>query len=286
LSLSREFNQWKSQRETQLQKEEESKVKEEGDITKRKAQSDIDLVKRSLEEEKKEHMRKEQARLAERTAAERKRLVKQLEQCRGEAEALVEKETEESRIVGELQTKMSGLLDFLRIREAELLLNETKSTSYAEECNAQIAAIRNEGEKKIGQINNDKASLEAELDKLVETRPKRIEHWAKEINDLRAALDGEITTAESKVRAMLESKKAVLDGASEKLKKVSDDARSLDRELEEARKRKLLQPIVGRKESEEYKTIVDDRAQEGAIKSNVRTLHRTIAKSLSKSKLR
>ena len=48
---------------------------------------------------------------------------------------------------------------------------------------------------------------------------------------------------------MLESKKAVLDGASEKLKKVSDDARSLDRELEEARKRKLLQPIVGRKES-------------------------------------
>ena len=249
MSLSREFNQWKSQRETQLQKEEESKVKEEGDITKRKAQSDIDLVKRSLEEEKKEHMRKEQARLAERTAAERKRLVKQLEQCRGEAEALVEKETEESRIVGELQTKMSGLLDFLRIREAELLLTETKSTSYAEECNAQIAAIRNEGEKKIGQINNDKASLEAELDKLVETRPKRIEHWAKEINDLRAALDGEITTAESKVRAMLESKKAVLDGASEKLKKVSDDARSLDRELEEARKRKLLQPIVGRKES-------------------------------------
>lgn len=279
----------------QLQSEEESKAKEEVDIAKHKAQSDIALVKRRLEEEEKEQREKEQVRRAERNAvrnklaaAERKRLEKLLEQCREEAEALNEKEAEESRIVSEMQTKMSGLLNFVRTREAELLNEEKRLSSFAEECNEQIAKIRDEGEKKNARINNDKALLEVELDNLVANRPRRIENWAKEVDDLRAKNDGEITIAENKVRAMLESKKAVLAGASEKLHKLRDDTGRLDRELDEARKMKLLQPMVGRKESEDYQLNVGDGAQEGETKPKVgtsrirQTIKRTLSKSLSK----
>ncbi|KAL3821943.1 LOW QUALITY PROTEIN: hypothetical protein ACHAXA_004431 [Cyclostephanos tholiformis] len=280
-TIEEEFNRWKIQREIELRSEEESKLKEEGDNMKRKAQADIDMVRRKLEEEV-------QVRLAERTAAEISRLKKQLEQCRGESEALVQKEAEESRLVGDLQTKLSGLLNFVHTRECELLDQERRLLTYEKECKEQLAEIRNEGEKKIAQINSDKASLVVELDKLMTNRPKRIETWAKEMDDLRAKNDGEIRLAESKVGAMLEGKKSALSGASEILLKLRDDTDNLERELDEARKKKLLRPMVNRKECECHQTNDGDGGREDASKPKVekskirQSIKRKLSKSLSK----
>ena len=239
------------------------------------------MVRRKLEEEV-------QVRLAERTAAEISRLKKQLEQCRGESEALVQKEAEESRLVGDLQTKLSGLLNFVHTRECELLDQERRLLTYEKECKEQLAEIRNEGEKKIAQINSDKASLVVELDKLMTNRPKRIETWAKEMDDLRAKNDGEIRLAESKVGAMLEGKKSALSGASEILLKLRDDTDNLERELDEARKKKRLRPMVNRKECECQQTNDGDGGREDASKPKVekskirQSIKRKLSKSLSK----
>lgn len=61
----REFKRWKSRREAELQNEEERKLKDEHAKMKSKMQSDIDLVKRKLDEEKREQKRKTERDMAD-----------------------------------------------------------------------------------------------------------------------------------------------------------------------------------------------------------------------------
>lgn len=134
-STTREFNQWKLQWERKQQSEEESKLKDEGDNMKQKVQSDIDLVKRKINEEWTEKKKEEQTRLVERSAvieddhyAEVQSLEEQLEQCTLESDTLMRKEVEESRSVGELQNKVSDLLEILHTREdASMIIGKDMS---------------------------------------------------------------------------------------------------------------------------------------------------------------
>jgi transglutaminase/protease-like cytokinesis protein 3 len=126
-----------------------------------------------------------------------------------------------------------------------------------------------------------------EFDKLVANRPKQMEQMAKEIDDLRATNDGEMKLAESKVRAMLESKKSVVEGASAQLLKLRNDTSNIERELDEARKKKLLQPVIDHKESDDNRANDGEEAREDTSKPKVgktriqKSITR-ISKSLSK----
>ncbi len=58
------------------------------------------------------------------------------------------------------------------------MIQVRRLSSYAEECDEQIAKICKDGEQRIAQVRNDKASLEVELDKLVANHPKEKEQMA------------------------------------------------------------------------------------------------------------
>ena len=255
----------------------------------RKVQSDIDLVKRKINEEWTEKKKEEQTRLAERSAviedehyAEVQRLEEQLKQCTHESNTLMRKEVDESRSVGELQNKLSELLEILHTREDASIIEARRLSSYVEECDEQIAENCKVGDRRIAQMKNEKVSLEVEFDKLVTSRPKQMEQMAKEIDDLGAKNGGEMTLAESKVRAMLESKKSVVEGASAQLLKLRNDTSNIERELDEARKKKLLQPVIDHKESDGEEAR-EDTSKPKVGKTRIRqTITRTISKSLSK----
>ena len=61
----RDFKQWTVRREAELEKEEERKLKDEHTEMKNKIQSDIDLVKRKLKEEKMEEKQQMKFDMAE-----------------------------------------------------------------------------------------------------------------------------------------------------------------------------------------------------------------------------
>lgn len=211
-----------------------------------------------------------------------------MEQCSLEADTLMQKEAEESRLLGELQNKLSELLEFVRKREDEIMTKERRLSSYVEECDEQITEIRKDGERRIALIRNEKASLEVEVDKLVANRPKLMEQWAKEVDDLRTKNDEEMKLAEIKVRAMLEGKKSVLEGALAKLLNLRNDTSTIERELDEARKKKLSQSIIDHEVSDDYRAHDGQVAREDIIKpkatkSRMReSITRTLSKSLSK----
>jgi hypothetical protein len=262
---------------------------------KRKAQSDIDLVKRKINEERIEKKKKDQMILDERSAvirdehdAEVQRLEEQLEQCTHKSETLMQNEVEETRLVGEQQKNLSELLGIVRTKEDALMIEARRLSSYAEECDEQIAEIRKDGERRIAQVRNDKASLEVELDKLVANHPKEKEQMAKEMDDLRVKNGGEMEVAKSKVRAMIESKKFVVEGASAQLLKLRNDTSNVEIELDEARKKKLLQPMIDHKGSDDYRANDGERARDDTCKPKVgksrirQSITRTLSKSLSK----
>ena len=261
---------------------------------KRKVQSDIDLVKRKINEERTEKKKEEHTRLIERSAvieddhyAEVQNLEEQLEQCTLESHTLMRNEVEESRSLGELQNKLSDLLEILHTRDDASMIEARRLSSYVEECDEQIAENCKAGDRRIAQMKNEKASLEVEFDKLVANRPKQMEQMAKEIDDLRAKNDGEMKLAESKVRAMLGSKKSVVEGASAQLLKLRNDTSNIERELDEARKKKLLEPVIDHKESDDYRANDGEEAREDTSKPKVGKTRiqqsiTLISKSLSK----
>lgn len=63
--LNRELKQWKVRREAELQSEEERKLNVDYDQMRQKIQSEIDLVKRKLEEEKNAKMQQMELEIAE-----------------------------------------------------------------------------------------------------------------------------------------------------------------------------------------------------------------------------
>ncbi len=66
-----------------------------------------------------------------------------------------------------------------------------------------------------------------------------------------------MTLAESKVRAMLESKTSMVEGALAQLLKLRTDTSNIERELDEAMKNKLLQPMFNNIESDDCRATME-----------------------------
>jgi hypothetical protein len=102
-SFSKDFEKWKLQREEQLLNEEAIRINEEVSKITRKAQADVDMVKKKLDNERVEKSLEEKKKRAEQYAASEdehnnkvKQLEERLEQSKREAVILVQREEEES----------------------------------------------------------------------------------------------------------------------------------------------------------------------------------------------
>jgi hypothetical protein len=105
------------------------------------------------------------------------------------------------------------------------------------------------------------------------------------MDDLRAKNSGEMELAKSKVCAILESKTFVIEGASVQLLKLCNDTSNIEIELDEARKKKLLQPVIDHKESNDYQANNGERAQDDTCKpkDGKSRIRQSITRMLSKS---
>lgn len=120
------------------------------------------------------------------------------------------------------------------------MIQERKLAAYIKECEQQVMDIQQDGERRVAHARNEKTSREKELDRLIRSHPKQQDDWANELEKLKASNAQEIALAESKVRAMLENKQFSLERASAKLLNLRQETANIERELDEARKMKVL----------------------------------------------
>ncbi|KAL7550907.1 hypothetical protein ACHAWF_014117 [Thalassiosira exigua] len=269
-----ELKRWKIRREGELQREEEQKLKDEHMRMKEKVQGEIDLVRRKLNEEKKEKMqqaereRSEMDRVSEmcnvptsppiRTMANYHqavkeeydskvlRLEKELEQAAKEYATLQQKEAEESRLV-DMKAKLFDLKDALLDKEDEVALQKQRLESLAQESEEQSIEAKRDGARRLAQAKHDKQLLEKELDQLIAEFPKRQEEHRKELQVLKDTNAEEVALAEGKVRTMIDRKEAMLQEASSQLLRRRQEVADLEREMDEARKAKLLEKTMNPK---------------------------------------
>ena len=269
---TRELNEWKTRREAELQQQENEQTKGAHERMKEKVQSEIDLVARKLNEERREKLQKIARERAERDrvsvgnnpgarpipsadtltpqqAAEEKhaiainRLEKELEQAAKEHAALQKKESEESNMVEQMETKLSDLKDALLDKEDEVALLEQKLETLAKESEEKSADALRDGERMLAKERSKVNLLEKELDNLAAELPNRQAEKEVELNSLRESNAEEIAVAEVKIGAMLDRKQATLDEVSAKLLCLRQEASDLEREMDEARKAKLQEKL-------------------------------------------
>ena len=241
-------------RETELQKEENDKIQEEYEKMKSKIQSDIDTVKQKLKEERADKMRQLSLDRDERIAAikekhdkEVSRLRHQLQQATDETTVLRQKEKEESDRADKLQHELMSLKKSAQDKEDQVITQERRLASFIAENEQSLIEIQQDGERRIGQAKRDRASKERELAKLIDKIPKQREALAKEVDDLRHENETEIELAETKIHKMRESKKSMLQKASAKLISLQQETANIEKEMDTARKSKLLgKKVLGR----------------------------------------
>ena len=168
------------------------------------------------------------------------RLERKLQQATKESSLLQLKQAEETRIVNDLQTKLSSLKDLVREKEDQIIIQERRLDALLQECDQQVEDIQQDGERRVTQARNDVAALEKELDKLIASQPVQEDERAKELEGIRASNKEEIALAESKVRDMLEKKESLLQEASIKLHNLRQETAEVEREMDEARKISVL----------------------------------------------
>ena len=230
-------------------------MKEEYEKMKSKIQSDIDTVKQKLKEERADKMRQLSLDRDERITAikekhdkEVSRLRHQLQQATDETTGLRQKEKEESDRADKLQHELSSLKRSVQDKEDQVITQERRLASFIAENEQSLIEIQQNGERRIAQARRDKASTETELAKLIDKLPKQREALAKELDDLRHENETEIELAENKIHKMLESKKSMLQKASAKLLGLQQETTNIEKEMDTARKSKLLgKKVLGRK---------------------------------------
>lgn len=163
-----------------------------------------------------------------------------MQQATKESSLLQQKQAEETRIVNDLQTKLSSLKDLVHDKEDQVIIQERRLDAFLKECDQQVEDIQRDGERRVTQARNDVAALEKELDILIASQPVQKDERAKELEVLKASNKEEIALAESKVRDMLEKKESLLQEASIKLHNLRQETAEVEREMDEARKISLL----------------------------------------------
>jgi hypothetical protein len=251
-SFSKDFEKWKLQREEQLLNEEAIRINEEVSKMTRKAQADVDKVKKKLDNERVEKSLEEKKKRADQDAA----IEERLEQSKREATTLVQKEGDESRQLEEQQDKLAGLLEAVSAGEAELISQQKRL-----------------------------ASLEVEHVECALGTTSRKEQYAKEIADLKTRHDEELKLAKSKVNVMLTQKNESLREAESKLMSLRNNALTIEKDLVEARKKKLLlqTPVIEQVEENSTNLCIEERQE---IRQDSTAVKSLITKSLIPKKLK
>lgn len=245
-SCEEEDSQWKIRREAELNEDEKRKMEGEHAKMKNKIQSDIDLAKQKLREEKIEKRRRIKMDLAEKEMtvkeaydAEIQSLERKIEQATKESFALRREETDKSCGINEMQTRLENK-QRKKFAEEARTIDEVKLAKLERDLGQQAADIRQDGERKVAQARNEKENLEKTLGNLIASYPKQQDEWAKEIESLKANSEDEIALAEMKVRAMIENKTDQLKNASAKLFGLREVTTDIEKQIDDARKIKLL----------------------------------------------
>jgi 2-hydroxychromene-2-carboxylate isomerase len=159
---------------------------------------------------------------------------------------LTTREKEESSSIAGLQAKITLLKASIHENEDLVIIQERAFESFTYECQQIVADAKSYGEKKISLAKTELLSLKKELNHLIATHPQRVNERNKELNELKAMYADEIRLAQAKVAAMLDKKRSLVEDASAKLLRLQNDIAEIERQIDEARSRKIwgsLQPM-------------------------------------------
>lgn len=100
--------------------------------------------------------------------------------------------------------------------------------------------MQQDGERQISKSKNDLHYLEKKLDDLIAGHSKTLEERSSQVKDLKQKFVREMEMARSKVDAMLEKKQQMVEEASVRLLELNKEVTRVQKELDDARKKKLL----------------------------------------------
>lgn len=240
----REFKRWTSTKETELQAKQDKQLQEEQDKMKCAMESDIDRVKQKLMQEKNEKISQARHEVDKKISdikhqhdAETQRLTDRLDQATHEMSIFLHREVEESRAVADLQMQFSKMNSVQHDKKDRILLYEQKLAAFIQDSEEQMIEVQQEGQRRVGRAKRDLVQRAEEL--IVDSRPQTHNDREKQLEELRQMHEDEILLAEAKIDEMLDSKGAVLEAASNKLRGLQQESENIDRNLDQARRKSL-----------------------------------------------
>ena len=245
----REFKRWTSTKETELQAKQDKQLQNEYDKMKCAMESDINRVKQKLIQEKNEKISQAKHDIDEKVAdikhqhdAETQRLIDRLDQATHEMSTLQHKEVGESRAVADLQKQLQSKRINQHEKKDQILFYEQKLAAFIQDSEEQMLEVQQEGRRRVGRAKRDLVQRAEELNNLIDSRPQTHNDRAKEL-ELRQENEDEILLAKSKIDEMLDSKRAVLEAVSNKLRGLQQESEDIDRKLDQARRKSLVGKI-------------------------------------------
>lgn len=155
-------------------------------------------------------------------------------------DAFARKEQEETSLLEESQVKLNALKETIQTREAQLAIQKSRYLILVKECDEEVSKVQQDGERRVAQSRNQIFAQEKELDELIASFPSRLNERRGELDKLKLRNSEEIRMAETKVCAMLENKKCLVEEASAKLLLLRNETSEVCKQLDEARTRKFL----------------------------------------------
>ena len=242
----REFKQWKLTKETELQAKQDKQLQNEQDKMKCAMESDINRVKQKLIQEKNEKISQAEHDIDKKIAdikhqhdAETQRLTDKLNRVTHETSSLLHKDEGESRAVADLQMQFSKMNSVQHDKKDQILLYEQKLAAFIQDSEEQMIEVANEGQRRVGRAKRDLVQRAEELNNLIDSRPQTHNDREKQLEELHQMNEDEILLAKSKIDDMLDSKRVVLEAASNKLRGLRQESEEIDRNLVQARRRSL-----------------------------------------------
>lgn len=246
LLFHREFKRWTSTKETELQAKQDKQLQEEQDKMKCAMESDINRVKQKLIQEKNEKIRQSKHDIDKKISdikhqhdAETQRLTDRLDQATHEMSIFLHREVEESRAVADLQKQLSKMNSVQHDKKDRILLYEQKLAAFIHDSEEQMLEVQQEGQRRVGRAKRELVQRAEELNTLIDSRPQTHNDRTKELEEVQQMNEDEILLAEAKIDEMLDSKGAVLEAASNKLRGLQRESENIDKKLEQARRRSL-----------------------------------------------
>lgn len=168
------------------------------------------------------------------------RYQKELAQAETATSALKIQEEEACSNFEEARREMSRIMTSIHDKEDGLILQKNAFETFLVECDQVCLDKKREGDRKVSLAKSQLHSLEKELDDLISTHPQRLDERQKEIKSLKLKCDHEVKLAQDKVASLLEKKNSAVEDASARVALLQKDIAEIERQMDEARSRKIL----------------------------------------------